>query len=122
MQHNTIGRYQIIREIGRGGMGHVFEAYDAMLHRKVALKLLLNQEEFSREREYFLKEAQNTAKLRHTNIVTVYAIEEEKGQIFFTMDLIEGNTLSNLLEKKRNFSSECFKCFGKSCKSSPLCS
>lgn len=95
-----IGRYQILREIGRGGMGHVFEAYDAMLHRKVALKILLNQEEFSREKEYFLREAQNTAKLRHPNIVTVYAIEEEKGQIFFTMDLIEGSTFSNLLEKK----------------------
>src|SRR5688500_17565875 len=68
-----LGRYVVLEEIGQGGMGLVFSAYDPELNRKVALKLLRpNQSERKRARSRLLREAQALAKLAHPNVITVY--------------------------------------------------
>src|SRR5438105_299271 len=86
-----IGDYRIIREIGRGGMGVVYEADQEALGRRVAIKvlpgrLLAND----RLRKRFRREAQAAARLHHTNIVPVYGVGEHDGQCFYVMQLIEG--------------------------------
>ena len=93
-QKKYFGRYEIIKEIGRGGMGKVYKAYDPQLARFVALKFLNFEDGLSKEhKERFLREAQITAKLRHPNIVVAYDMGEEDGQPFFTMGYIEGSSL-----------------------------
>ncbi|WP_372365671.1 ABC transporter substrate binding protein [Candidatus Uabimicrobium sp. HlEnr_7] len=104
MTTEHIGRYRLIREIGCGGMGKVYEVYDPVLRRKVALKLLLkSNSNLSVSR--FLREAQSTAKLDHKNIIKLHEIEkQENGQVFYTMDFIEGESFSQVLKtKKLNF-------------------
>lgn len=101
MTAKHIGRYRLIREIGSGGMGKVYEVYDPVLRRKVALKLLLkSNSNLSISR--FLREAQSTAKLDHKNIIKLHEIEkQEDGQVFYTMDFIEGESLSEILKAKK---------------------
>lgn len=98
----NFGRYRILEEIGRGGMGRVYKAHDPELDRVVALKMLLSGET-AREEEIqrFLREAKATARLRHPNIVAVYDMGNHEGAYFFTMDFIEGTSLKALLEKSR---------------------
>ena len=83
-----VGRYEIIRELGRGGMAVVYEALDPDLGRKVALKVL-KEGSLARLR----REAMAAAKLRHPNVVAVH----EVGPDFIVMDLVEGRTLSEAL-------------------------
>lgn len=93
------GRYRIIGEIGRGGMGRVFKAYDPHLDREVALKVLRHGEGASeKDIERFLREAQTTAKLRHPNIVALYDIGNENEQNFFIMDFISGVPLKRFVQ------------------------
>ena len=91
------GRYQIKEEIGKGGMGKVYSAYDSQLARLVALKVLV-KEEIATEKDVkrFYREARAMAHLDHPNIVRIYDIGEESGRHFFTMDLIEGQSLKAL--------------------------
>lgn len=89
------GRYEIIQELGRGGMGAVYKACDIQLGRIVALKLLTTWDRVGADR--FLREARTMAKLSHPNIVGVYDIGTAEGRHFFTMDFVEGETLSRLL-------------------------
>ena len=73
----SFGKYKILSEIGKGGMGEVYLAQDANLNRKVAIKFL--SEEFSKDSEKlnrFIQEAQATSALNHPNILTVYEIDE----------------------------------------------
>ncbi|WP_372366729.1 protein kinase [Candidatus Uabimicrobium sp. HlEnr_7] len=92
------GRYKILHEIGRGGMGRVFKAHDPHLDREVALKVLKYGEGASEiEIERFIREARATAKLRHPHIVTLYDIGHENEQNFFTMDFISGVSLRDSL-------------------------
>ena len=88
-----IGRYQIIQEMGHGGMGVVYKAYDPELERTVALKVLLAPEKFL---DRFVREAKATARLRHPHIVSVYDIGRSGQQYFFTMDFIDGVSLKKL--------------------------
>jgi predicted Ser/Thr protein kinase len=93
-----LGKYELVRELGRGGMGVVYEAVDTQLGRKVALKLMLtnpNQDpkEASVDEERFVQEAQLSAKLKHPNIVTVYEAGILEGRRFLAMELIEGSSL-----------------------------
>lgn len=94
------GRYVILSEVGRGGMGIVYKAMDPQLHRTVALKVLLgdptNADPDRVKR--FLREATSIAKLRHPNIVQIHDIGKVGPQHYFTMDFIEGASL----EKKIN--------------------
>jgi serine/threonine-protein kinase len=91
-----LNHYQIVRQIGAGGMGEVYEAEDTRLKRRVALKLLppdLTGDPASRTR--FEREAQAVAALNHPNIVTIYSIEESAGTRFLTMEIIEGRTIAS---------------------------
>ena len=92
-----IGRYFIISTLGKGAMGEVFEAYDPHLERIVALKVLTSlSSETNIER--FQREARTMGQLTHPNIVAVYDIANEDQQYFFAMDLVEGQTLDELLQ------------------------
>ncbi|BBM85054.1 protein kinase domain-containing protein [Candidatus Uabimicrobium amorphum] len=92
------GRYTIISELGRGGMGKVYKAYDPNLDRVVALKMLLtDQDQHAIDR--FMREAQATAKLKHANIITLYDIGIEDSQPYFTMEFIEGDSLEQMAKK-----------------------
>jgi TolB-like protein/tRNA A-37 threonylcarbamoyl transferase component Bud32/Tfp pilus assembly protein PilF len=88
------GKYTIISELGKGGMGVVYKAEDAKLERKVALKFLppeLTEDPEARER--FVREAKAAAALSHNHICTVYEIGEEENRLFIAMECIEGESL-----------------------------
>ncbi len=95
---SSIGSYRLLREIGRGGMGVVFEAVHESLGRRVALKImptpLVNGEKYV---ERFKYEAQSAAKLHHTNIVGVFGVGENDGFYYYVMDFIDGETLSEII-------------------------
>ncbi len=98
----TFARYKIIQEIGRGGMGQVYKVYDPNLEREVALKLLLDGGAGRPEKiQRFLREAKATAKLHHVNIVSVHDIGNFDERNFFTMDFINGPSLSQVLSKEK---------------------
>ncbi|MBI2920605.1 MAG: protein kinase [Planctomycetes bacterium] len=95
----AFGRYVLRREIGRGGMGVVYEAADPRLGRTVALKMLScpEMEVDPGAAERLLREARAAAKLRHPNIVAVHEIGHIEGRHYFTMELVEGTTLEQRL-------------------------
>jgi serine/threonine protein kinase/WD40 repeat protein len=96
-----IGDYRIVREIGRGGMGVVYEAEQQSLRRRVALKLLPShalQDQKARER--FRREANVAAQLHHTNIVPVYDVGETEGALFYAMQFIDGRGLEQILQQR----------------------
>lgn len=99
------GRYEILKELGQGGMGKVYQAHDRELKRTVALKVLLNLPQHTNNSRRFFREAQLMGKLRHPNIVKIYDIGEwkEGGQntFFFTMEWIDGHPLDDLLGKRQ---------------------
>ena len=103
------GRYEIIDEIGRGGMAVVYRIMDHTLHKQAALKMIkdsLQQDEGYLKR--FIREAQAAAKLSHPNIVDVYDVDQDRGHWFIVMELIEGMTLKQYIQKKGRLSStEC---------------
>ena len=94
-------RYEILEKIGVGGMAEVFKGKDHKLNRYVAVKVL--KEEF-RENDAFVKkfkeEAQAAARLAHPNIVNVYDVGDENGIYYIVMELVEGITLKNYIERK----------------------
>jgi serine/threonine protein kinase len=97
-----IGDFEILGEIGRGGMGVVYRARQVSLNRIVALKVLsagLVQSERSVSR--FAREAQAAARLHHTNIVPVYAQGRDQNYFYYAMELIEGDSLDKVVEKQR---------------------
>jgi eukaryotic-like serine/threonine-protein kinase len=98
-----IGDYRIIREIGRGGMGVVYEAEQVSLGRHVALKVLPQQfRQDARTKTRFEREAKAAAKLHHTNIVPVFGVGEQDGLRYYVMQFIQGLGLDEvLLELKR---------------------
>lgn len=92
--------YDLEKEIGRGGMGVVYKAYDPRLKRFVALKMILRGQHSSEEDlSRFRGEAQAAARLTHRNIVPVYDVGEEDGQAYFCMKHVDGPTLAELVEK-----------------------
>jgi serine/threonine-protein kinase len=94
----TIGPYQVLAELGRGGMGEVYRARDPRLNRVVALKLLPSAAAGDTERrERFEREAQAVAALNHPGIVTIYSVEQVDGQFFLTMELVEGQSLADAM-------------------------
>ena len=96
------GGYRIIRELGRGGMGVVYEAVEESMDRRVALKVLPPGLVIDRRSvERFRGEARIAAKLRHPNIVTVYATGLEDGTPYIAMEFVEGETLAHVLERKK---------------------
>jgi len=99
---NPLGDFQIIREVGRGGMGIVYEAVQLSLGRRVALKVLPFAATFdSQHLQRFRNEAQAAAHLHHTNIVPVYAVGCERGMHFYAMQLIDGQSLAAVIRDMR---------------------
>lgn len=93
------GDYQLIRELGRGGMGVVYEARQQSLNRIVALKLVLHGELASAaDRARFRAEAEAAARLIHPNIVQVHEVGDVAGQPYFAMQFVPGQTLSRRLD------------------------
>lgn len=94
------GRYQILQELGEGGMGRVYKAEDTELQRVVALKVLLGGFLASEDNiERFRREIKITAKLNHPNIIRVYDVGCEERQHFFTMDFVEGPSLQEMIAR-----------------------
>jgi tetratricopeptide (TPR) repeat protein len=94
-------RYEIIEEIGRGGMGLIFKARDRRLGRIVALKRLPeNLREHPKALQLFLNEAQAAARLNHPNIVTIFDTDQEDGTFFITMELLQGMPLNLVLRER----------------------
>src|SRR5574344_628454 len=94
-------RYEIIRSIGEGGMANVYLAYDTILDRDVAVKILrgdlANDEKFVRR---FQREAISASSLSHPNIVEMYDVGEDDGKYFIVMEYVNGKTLKNLIKKR----------------------
>ncbi len=91
-------RYEVVREIGRGGMGRILEARDRVLDRTVALKVLL-AEKGAKSQARFLEEAQITGQLTHPNIVSLHELGREGDEIFLAMKLVVGRDLDELIGK-----------------------
>ncbi len=94
-------RYAIIRTLGEGGMANVYLAYDTILDRNVAVKVLrgdlANDDKFVRR---FQREALSASSLNHPNIVEMYDVGEDDGQYYIVMEYVEGKTLKQLLKKR----------------------
>jgi|GEM_PF-848714 len=98
---DQLGKYQIVREIGRGGMGTVYEGFDPLLHRQVAIKVLAPH--LTWEREFvsrFLREAQTVANMNHPGIVKIYDIGQEEGRYYFVMEFLAGTSLRDFIQQR----------------------
>jgi len=90
----NIGRYQILTEIRKGGMGIVYKAFDPLFERELAIKTMFDQACSDPSfRARFFREAKSAGKLKHANIVTVYDIGEESGRPYLVMEFLEGRDL-----------------------------
>ncbi|VTR97531.1 serine/threonine protein kinase [Tuwongella immobilis] len=97
-----LGDFRLIREIGRGGMGVVYEAEQLSLGRRVALKVLPFAASFDpRSLQRFQNEARAAACLHHSNIVPVFAVGNERGTHYYAMQFIDGQSLSSLIQSLR---------------------
>jgi serine/threonine-protein kinase len=99
-----LGDFRILREIGRGGMGIVFEAEQESLGRHVALKVLPTQAMLDpHKQKRFQREARAAARMHHTNIVPVYGVGEHEGMFYYVMQFIQGLGLDEVLVELKNF-------------------
>ena len=98
---SKVGHYDVVCELGRGGMGVVYKGYEPALNRYVAIKTLsesLSHDESVKER--FLREARSMAQLNDAHIIQIYFIGEDNGQPFFAMEFVEGESLSSYLKRE----------------------
>jgi tetratricopeptide (TPR) repeat protein len=97
----SFGRYVILDRVGRGGMGEVYAAFDELLDRKIALKLLRHGERgdaaLATARERLLREAKAIARLSHPNVVVLHDAGQVDGRVFIAMEFLEGSTLAKWL-------------------------
>ena len=101
-EKQLIGRYEIVSELGRGGMGVVFKAWEESLQRFVAIKMLgdqLTDDESLVTR--FLREARAVADLNHPNVVQVFTVDTHDGRPYFAMEYVEGESLTELIRTSR---------------------
>jgi len=94
-----IGKYEVVDQIGQGGMGTIFRARDPILQRLVALKVISNVEVTPELRARFFREAQACARIVHPNIVIVHDMGEDNGRLFIVMELLEGEELRHVIAR-----------------------
>ena len=95
-----LGEFRLLREVGRGGMGVVYEAEQESLGRRVALKVLpANMLTDPKQARRFEREARSAARLHHTNIVPVFGVGQHEGTHFYVMQFIQGQGLDAVLEE-----------------------
>lgn len=95
-----IGKYEIVEELGRGGMGVVYKAYDALMEREVAIKVISDGVLAMPEiKSRFYREARTAGKLGHENITVVYDVSEEDGKPYIVMEYLTGADLGTLLDR-----------------------
>lgn len=95
-----IGRYEILRLVGRGGMGELYQARDTVLDREVAVKVMSAETVRDNDaRQRFYREARAAARLSHRNIVTVFEFAEERGVPYIVMEFLRGQSLDQLLRR-----------------------
>ncbi len=103
----VLGRYHIISELGRGGMGVVYKAVDPKLERFIAIKCLsdeLSEDEITVTR--FLREARNVAALNHPHIAQIFLADEDEGRPYFVMEFIDGESLAERLQRDKRLMPE----------------
>jgi tetratricopeptide (TPR) repeat protein len=99
------GRYRVLEELGRGGMGIVYKAQDTVLDRTVAFKVLPDSlRDNPQALRNFLREAKSAAKLNHPNIVTVFDAGEQDGRFYIAMEYVDGTTLKEILKRRAQIS------------------
>ncbi|MEM6472556.1 MAG: serine/threonine-protein kinase, partial [Planctomycetota bacterium] len=97
--------YEIIEEVGRGGMGIVFSAFDRKLERTVAIKLAAHEGANATEfQQRFLRDARAIAAVKHDNIVSIHSVEQSDDQIFLVMELVAGESLAERLQRVQRLS------------------
>ncbi len=96
----SVDRYVVLYELGSGGMGVVYAAYDPQLDRKVGLKLLHANSRSERARTRLLREAKAIARITHPNVVTVHDVGTFEGRVFVAMEYVEGLTLRRWLQER----------------------
>ena len=97
-RYRRLGKYELHQLLGEGAMGIVWKAYDTVLRRYVALKLLSSSFRKTKDmHERFLREARAAGAIQHANIVTVYDLGEAEGQLYIAMELVEGRDLSDMI-------------------------
>ena len=95
---SSVGNYRIVRKVGEGGMGVVYEATDTRLRRTVAIKMLRAMAD-DRQRERLWREARIAASVNHPNICQVFEIGEERGDVFIAMEYLEGEPLGARIKR-----------------------
>jgi len=103
LQKPILGRYELLRELGRGAMGVVYLGKDPKINRQVAIKTMdltqYDDIELSMVRERFFKEAETAGRLNHPNVVTIYDVGEEQDLAFIAMDYVIGQVMSDFIRK-----------------------
>lgn len=101
MLGNQLGNYEIVEELGRGGMAVVYRAHQPSLNRDVAIKVLPPQFSFDQKFvERFQREARAAARLRHPNIVVIHDVAQHEGIYYIVMEYLEGRTLKEVIEQE----------------------
>ncbi len=96
-QYRRVGKFELHEPIGEGAMGAVWKAYDSVIRRYVALKLLSRAGRSSDAKDRFMREARAAGALQHPNIVTIYDLGDSDEQLFIAMELLDGRDLSSLI-------------------------
>lgn len=108
---STLGRYQLLRPLGRGAMGQVYEGHDPLLDRRVAIKVIAaarggDAVHDAEQSARFVYEAQAVARLNHPHIVTVYDFGEANGVAYLVMELVAGEELGSYFDETQSFQLE----------------
>src|SRR5688572_9010936 len=96
----VIGRYQVVRFLGRGGMGDVYLARDPVLDRNLAIKLVGSELDDAAARKRLIREARAAGGLRHVNIVTIFDAGEHEGRSYIAMEYVPGETLRSIIRRR----------------------
>src|SRR4051794_1363964 len=107
----TVGRYLLVDQVGEGGMGVVYKAYDPELDRPIALKLLHMHDAADALRERLLREAQALARLSHPNVIAVYDVGVYEGHVFIAVEFVAGKTLRQWVAQERRSEREILDVF-----------